>query len=755
MRLRLHISGVVQGVGFRPFIFRLAGDLGLKGYVLNDTTGVLVEAEGDEERLNDFLLRVEKDKPHLSKIYSLQHSYLEDEGFENFQIRKSAESGSKEVSILPDISICSDCREETVSPRDRRFLYLFTNCTNCGPRYTILNTLPYDRENTSMKDFQMCHDCSREYGLPSDRRFHAQPNACHSCGPWISLYDSGRKLLFEREEALEEAVAMIRRGHIVAVKGIGGFHLLCDATNDKAVQGLREKKMREERPLAVMFPDIYSVREEADVNALEERAIQSVERPIVIVMKRATTSIAGAVSPDNATIGVFLPYSPLHHIILKKLKKPVVATSGNITDEPIARTEEEAFARLSGVADYIVSHNRPIVRRCDDSVVRVLSGKQVPVRRSRGFAPLPVMLPFRLRKPVLALGPFMNSTIALGIGNRAYISQHIGDLDNPFATEFFEETVTDFLRLFDVRPEVVVTDMHPGYFSTRFGEERYGDRVFKVQHHHAHVLSCMAENDVMADSGVIGFAFDGTGYGLDGTLWGSEVLVVSEEGFRREFHLRPFRLPGGENAIREPCRTAFSVLFETFGEEAGKLDLLPLNMTEKDFFTTMIKKNVNSPFTTGMGRLFDAVASLIGLRHRVSFHAQSAIALEQLALGTVDPGSYSFAIDEGIIDYRPMIRMITEDILSEVPGGLIARRFHNTIADMIITISESLGRDTGFRRVALTGGVFQNTILLQNVTGALKERGFLPLLHQLVPANDGGISLGQVVAAGIAGNHTG
>jgi hydrogenase maturation protein HypF len=606
-----------------------------------------------------------------------------------------------------------------------------------------------------MKDFQMCHDCSREYGLPSDRRFHAQPNACHSCGPWISLYDSGRKLLFEREEALEEAVAMIRRGHIVAVKGIGGFHLLCDATNDKAVQGLREKKMREERPLAVMFPDIYSVREEADVNALEERAIQSVERPIVIVMKRATTSIAGAVSPDNATIGVFLPYSPLHHIILKKLKKPVVATSGNITDEPIARTEEEAFARLSGVADYIVSHNRPIVRRCDDSVVRVLSGKQVPVRRSRGFAPLPVMLPFRLRKPVLALGPFMNSTIALGIGNRAYISQHIGDLDNPFATEFFEETVTDFLRLFDVRPEVVVTDMHPGYFSTRFGEERYGDRVFKVQHHHAHVLSCMAENDVMADSGVIGFAFDGTGYGLDGTLWGSEVLVVSEEGFRREFHLRPFRLPGGENAIREPCRTAFSVLFETFGEEAGKLDLLPLNMTEKDFFTTMIKKNVNSPFTTGMGRLFDAVASLIGLRHRVSFHAQSAIALEQLALGTVDPGSYSFAIDEGIIDYRPMIRMITEDILSEVPGGLIARRFHNTIADMIITISESLGRDTGFRRVALTGGVFQNTILLQNVTGALKERGFLPLLHQLVPANDGGISLGQVVAAGIAGNHTG
>jgi hydrogenase maturation protein HypF len=472
-------------------------------------------------------------------------------------------------------------------------------------------------------------------------------------------------------------------------------------------------------------------------------------------MKRATTSIAGSVSPDNSTIGVFLPYSPLHHIILKKLKRPVVATSGNITDEPIARTEEEAFARLQGVADYIVSHNRPIVRRCDDSVVRVLSGKQVPVRRSRGFAPLPVMLPFSLRKPVLALGPFMNSTIALGIGNRAYISQHIGDLDNPFATEFFEETVTDFLRLFDVSPEVVVTDMHPGYFSTRFGEEQYSDRLLKVQHHHAHVLSCMAENDIMADSGVIGFAFDGTGYGLDGTLWGSEVLVVSGEGFRREFHLRPFRLPGGEKAIREPCRTAFSVLLETFGEEAGKLDLLPLSMTERDFFAIMIKKNVNSPLTTGMGRLFDAVASLMGVRHRVSFHAQSAIAIEQLALGTADTGSYPFAIDEGMIDYRPMIRMITEDILSEVPGGLIARKFHNAITDMIISISESLGRSTGFRRIALSGGVFQNSILLQNVTAALKERGFIPLLHQLVPANDGGISLGQVVAAGMDGNSTG
>ncbi len=749
MRLRVSISGVVQGVGFRPFIYRLAQELHLNGYVLNDASGVLIEAEGGEEKLNDLLGRIENEKPGNSKIFGLQFSFLEEAGFEKFEIRQSRENGPKGASILPDISACEDCIEEVKNPKDRRFLYLFTNCTNCGPRFTIINSLPYDRKKTSMKDFTMCPDCSAEYTTPTDRRFHAQPNACHVCGPWVSLYDSYGKLICQKEDAFERAVNLIRRGHIVAVKGIGGYHLVCDALNDESVQRLREKKNREERPLAVMFPDIESVRAETEISQMEERAINSVEKPIVILKKREGTSLAAAVSPGNSTIGAFLPYSPLHYIILKKLRQPIVATSGNITDEPIVREESEAFERLSKIAEFILTHNREIVRRCDDSVIRVISGKQVPIRRSRGFVPVPVILPFSLSKPVLALGPQMNNTIALGIDNKAFISQHIGDLDNPLAMEFFEETVRDFLKFFDVSPKVVVSDMHPGYYSTRFGEKHYSDRLIKVQHHFAHTLSCMADNDIPGNTEVIGFAFDGTGYGTDGTIWGSEALIISEEGYRRVCHLRPFRLPGGDKAVKEPCRTAFSLLFETFGDEAAELDLSPLTGKEKAFFMNMISNNINSPLTTGMGRLFDGISSMIGLKHKVSYHTQAAVLLEQAALRSGETGSYPFRIEEGIIDYREMIRNITDDLRDEIPCEIIARKFHNTVTDIIIYISESIRKDTGIGRIALSGGVFQNSILLENVNLKLKEKGFIPLMHQNVPSNDGGISLGQVVAAGL------
>jgi hydrogenase maturation protein HypF len=698
MRLRINISGVVQGVGFRPFIYRLAQELLLNGYVLNDASGVLIEAEGEEEILNTLLVRIEKEKPVNSKIFGLQFSFLEEAGFEEFEIRQNSENGPKGASVLPDISVCGDCLEEVKDPKDRRFLYLFTNCTNCGPRYTIINSLPYDRKKTSMKDFSMCPDCSVEYTSPTDRRFHAQPNACHVCGPWLSLYDNYGKLICQREDAFERAVNLIRRGHIVAVKGIGGYHLICDALNNESVQRLREKKNREERPLAVMFPDIESVKSETDINLLEERAINSVEKPIVIVKKREGTSIAEAVSPENGTVGAFLPYTPLHYIILKKLRK---------------------------------------------------SGKQVPIRRSRGFVPVPVILPFRLSKPVLALGPQMNNTITLGIDNKAFISQHIGDLDNPLAVEFFEDTVRDFLKFFDVKPKVVVSDMHPGYYSTRFGEKHYGDRLIKVQHHFAHILSCMADNDIPGNTEAIGFAFDGTGYGTDGTIWGSEVLIVSEEGYRRVCHLRPFRLPGGDKSVKEPCRTAFSILFDTFGDEAAKLDFSHLTEKEKAFFMNMIRNNINSPLTTGMGRLFDGISSMIGLKHKVSYHAQAAVLLEQTALRSGETGSYPFRIDEGFIDYREMIRNITDDLQDDMPREIIARKFHNTVTDIIINISESIKKDTGIVRVALSGGVFQNSILLENVNLKLKERGFIPLMHQNVPSNDGGISLGQIVAAGL------
>lgn len=745
MRLKIHITGLVQGVGFRPFVSRLANDLGLCGYVLNNTSGVLIEAEGDHATLNQFLLRIEQEKPAVSRIYSMQHSYLTDAGFSTFEIRESSEEGTKRASILPDIAVCTDCLNEVTNPKDRRFLYPFINCTHCGPRFTIINALPYDRKNTSMRDFHMCVSCTAEYNHAADRRFHAQPDACHDCGPWISLYDCDGNLVCERDAALEKSVSLIRKGSVIAVRGIGGFHLFCDATSGEVVNRLRERKNREEKPMAVMFPDLASIRKEAELGPLEERAITSVERPIVIVRKKGETSLADAVSPDNSTVGVFLPYTPLHHLMMRKLRLPVIATSANLSDEPIVKDEKDAFPRLSKIADYILSHNRDIVRRCDDSVVRVMAGRQIPIRRSRGFAPLAVMVPFRFKRPVLALGPYMNNTIAVGLDDKVYLSQHIGDLDTPLAVEFYEETVRDFIRLLDVKPEIVVSDLHPGYYTTRFGEKHFGSRLIKIQHHYAHILSCMADNDLVDNEEVIGFAFDGTGYGLDKTIWGSEVLIASYRHCRRMFHLRPYRLPGGDSAVREPCRTALSLLYETFGDEAAGIRQEALSEKERLFFLEMIRKGVNSPVTTSMGRLFDGVASLIGLKHRVSYHAQAAIALEQAAVESDTTDSYPFLLKNNIMYQIPVIEGIVQDLNAGLAPADIAKKFHNTVVEMILAVSESLRQETGMTTVALSGGVFQNAIILEHSFERLKERGFVPLIHQAVPPNDGGVALGQAV----------
>ena len=745
MRLRLQITGLVQGVGFRPFVFRLAEDAGLKGYVLNDSTGVLIEVEGESRKLDEFLVRIEREKPGHSMIYSLQHTFIEESGYTEFRIRQSSDNGDKRAPVLPDITVCDECLREITDPEERRFLYPFANCTNCGPRFTIIESLPYDRENTSMRGFRMCPECEREYRSASDRRFHAQPNACHACGPWISLFDCNGSLMCEKQDALQETVNLLRKGKIVAVKGIGGYHLVCDATNEDAVRRLREKKEREERPMAVMFPDMDYIRTETIITEPEARAISSVERPIVIVRKSGDTTIATAVSPDNLTVGVFLPCTPLHHLILRGLKRPVVATSANITDDPIVRDETDAFARLQGIADFILAHNREIVRRCDDSVVRISAGKQMTVRRSRGYAPVPIIVPFSFERPVLALGGQMNCTVAVGIENRVFLSQHIGDIGTVPAMDFYEESVNDLLKLLDLKPGVVVSDMHPGYYSTRFGQKHFNSRLVRIQHHFAHILSCMAENDMPDDAVVIGFAFDGTGYGPDKTIWGGEVLLASYRGFERAYHLRPFRLPGGDKAIKEPCRTALSLLYETFGDDAEVIGSIPLTREERSFFINMIKKDINSPLTTSMGRLFDAVASMTGLRHQVSYHAQAAIELEQLAAGSNETGSYPVGIKKGIIDQLPMIEMIINDIREEIPRPAIAKKFHNTIEKIIIFSAELLRKETGISHVALSGGVFQNAILLENICHGLRERGFSPLVHQLVPPNDGGISLGQAV----------
>lgn len=745
MRLKINITGVVQGVGFRPFIFRLAEEMGLKGYVCNDAGGVAIEAEGEEPLLTEFLLRIEKEKPALSKIFSLRHSFLHDKGFNEFVIKESDREGGIRVSVLPDIATCDKCLDDISAKSNRRFDYPFTNCTNCGPRFTIIEDLPYDRKNTSMKDFRMCVDCEREYSDPSDRRFHAQPDACPVCGPEVALFDNKGEALSRKNEAIEQCVALIKEGNVIAIKGLGGYHLVCDAMNEISVEILRERKQREERPVAVMFPDIGSIKAEALVEILEERALCSVERPIVILRKKKGTRLPDSISPGNDTIGAFLPYTPLHHIILQRLQRPIVATSANTSDEPIAKDEDDAFKRLSGIADYFLTNNRGIIKRCDDSVVMIVAERQIPIRRSRGFAPLPVILPFKLKRPVLALGSYMNNTIAVGIDDKVYLSQHIGDLETPLSMNFYEETVNDFLKLFDIKPDIVVSDMHPRYFSTIFGEKHYKDKLVKVQHHFAHILSCMAENDIQKDAEVIGFAFDGTGYGTDKTVWGSEVMTASYSGFKRSYHIRPYRLPGGEKAVKEPLRTALSLLYETFGD-AAEFELMSLTEQERRFYLDMIKKGVNSPLTTSMGRLFDGIASIVGLKHNVSYHAQAAVMLEQAALRSDENGGYHFNINEGIIDLRPMIREIAKDKRSGVSAEIIARKFHNTIIEMIISLSESLRNETGINKVALSGGVFQNAILLSGAFSKLQERGFTPLIHQIVPPNDGGISLGQVVA---------
>ncbi len=745
MRLRIQITGLVQGVGFRPFVFRLAEESDLKGFVLNDSSGVLIEVEGEKHALNEFLVRIEKEKPVLSKIYSLQHAFLERAGYTDFVIRESSEGGEKRVPILPDIAICKECLRDITNPKNRRFLYPFTNCTNCGPRFTIITALPYDRKNTPMKDFRICPDCEKEYYLPSDRRFHAQPNACHSCGPWISLYDCEGTMIHEKEDALEKAVNLIRKGSIIAVKGIGGYHLICDATNNKSVKTLRERKQREEKPLAVMFPDLDAVRNETLLSDLEERALESIEKPIVIVKKKGDTLLADALSPDNSTVGAFLPYTPLHCLILRKLKKPVIATSANITDEPIVKDEKDAFARLSNIADFILTHNREITRRCDDSVVRISAERQVPLRRSRGFVPLPIVIPFSFDKPCLALGPYMNNTIAVGIDNKVYLSQHIGDLDTLRAANFYEETIYDFLRLFDLKPGIVVADMHPGYFSTKFGELHFGARLVKVQHHYAHILSCMTENALPEDARVIGFAFDGTGYGPDKTIWGGEVLIASYRSFERVYHLSPYRLPGGDRAVMEPGRTGFSLLYELMGDSAENSGLISLSQEEKSFYLNMIKKEINSPLTSSMGRLFDGVSSIIGVRHAISYHSQASVELEQLALRSDETGSYPVSLGKGIIGHGPMIEMIVNDLEADLPREAIAKKFHNTIVKIIVFTAELLRTETGIAHVALSGGVFQNSLIIEQAFYQLKERGFIPIIHQLVPPNDGGISLGQAV----------
>ncbi len=756
-RARLIIRGAVQGVGFRPFVYRLATGLGLTGWVINSPQGVHIEIEGVPGTIEAFLLRVERERPPRASIHSVECAWLDPAGYSGFEIRHSSAAGAATTLVLPDIATCVDCLREIFDPRDRRYRYPFTNCTNCGPRFSIIEALPYDRPATSMKGFTMCPACAREYADPLDRRFHAQPNACPACGPSLQLWDAGGRVLAPREQALAGAVAALREGRIVALKGIGGFLLLVDASKQAAVERLRERKRREEKPLALLYPSVAIAQLDCEVSPLEARLLVSPESPIVLLHRRAGArgAVADAVAPRNPYLGVMLPYSPLHHLLMHDFERPVVATSGNVSDEPICTDEAEALDRLRGIADVFLVHDRPIVRHVDDSIARVLLGREQVLRRARGYAPLPLPLP-RSSPTTLAVGGHLKNTIALAVDRHVFVSQHIGDLETAAATAAFEQVIRSFRDLYATGPARVAADLHPDYLSTKHAKALALPLV-QVQHHYAHVAACMAENEL--DGRVLGVAWDGTGYGTDGTIWGGEFLLTDSSSFERVATLRSFRLPGGERAIKEPRRTALGVLFEMWGARAAqRTDLAPLRaFTDADrrIIFQMLDKGLNAPVTTSAGRLFDAVASLLDVRQQISFEGQAAMELE-FAIDEREAPERTYACRvenrpaaDGrapclmVVDWQPIVEGLLADLDDGTPASVLAARFHHALADLIVDVARRVGEP----RVALTGGCFQNRYLTEQTVVRLRRAGFKPYWHQRLPPNDGGIAVGQIVAA--------
>jgi len=737
-RIRIVIRGAVQGVGFRPFVYRLADEHHLTGWVVNSNEGVAIEADGTKAQLEEFLLRVGREHPRHASIHSLEYSFLDPAGFTSFTIRDSETLGRKTALVLPDIATCPDCLHDIFDRTNRRHLYPFTNCTNCGPRFSIIESLPYDRTNTTMRAFTMCPQCMAEYQDPDDRRFHAQPNACPECGPQLALWDAAGLPIAAGEDGVRAAVDALKRGEVVAIKGLGGFHLMVDASNEDAVTRLRLLKHREEKPLALMAPSMDAVREICRVNPLEERALTSPEAPIVLLSKAARPGIAPSVAPGNPYFGVMLPYTPLHHILMREVRGTLVATSGNHSDEPIVTDEHDALRRLRGVTDFFLVHNRPIRRHADDSIVRVILDREQVLRRARGYAPLPVRVPVPVQ-PALGVGGHLKNTVTLADGNNVFISQHIGDLETKEAFDAFTGVIGDLQTLLEIRPQRIVTDQHPDYVSTAFANrlaKSHDIHIDRVQHHLAHVVSCMTENGITAP--ILGVAWDGTGYGTDGTIWGGEFLLIESDRFTRAGHFRTFPLPGADTAIRHPKHTAAGILFEIFGTTA-------LEDLEPPLIRQMLEKDVRCPRTSSVGRLFDAVASLIGLRDRVSFEGQAAMELEFRAAPNVAE-RYEYVVREGgplIVDWAPMIRQILDDVQSHNKVPTIAAKFHNTLAAIVADMARRIGQP----RVVLSGGCFQNRYLTEQTVERLREAGFSAYWHQRVPPNDGGIALGQIMAA--------
>ena len=758
----------MQGVGFRPFVYRTAQTTGVRGYVLNCSSGVVIEAEGDQPAVDQFLSVLQNELPPLAridtiKIEAMQVASAAPVGEHGFSIRESMSAEGEFAFVPPDSATCPDCLRELTTPGDRRFHYPFTNCTNCGPRYTIIRDVPYDRAKTTMATFRMCPACQAEYEDPANRRFHAEPNACPDCGPGLALLSAeelaaGAAPAFDSNGSpaiLERTRRLLREGAIVAIKGLGGFHLACVAPDDRAVSLLRERKRRSGKAFAIMVRDVAAAEELCEVTEADRALLESPRRPIVLMRRRQEASLSADVAPGNESLGVLLPYTPLHHLLFEGSPgyEALVMTSGNLSEEPIVSRNEDAWPRLKGLADYVLLHNREIQTRVDDSVVRSFEGREYPVRRSRGFAPDPVDLGIPVRE-ILACGGELKNTLCLTKDRYAILSPHVGDLENLETMEFFREAMGHLKRFFRVSPEAVAHDLHPNYLSTRFALEESGLPAIGVQHHHAHIASCMADNglDLWKPGGpVIGVALDGTGYGTDGKTWGGEFLVCDYAGFERRGHLRYVPLAGGDAAIRQPWRSALAYLMDAFGSNAFELPLpllRDIDSRQLRFVEKMIERRIQTIETSSCGRLFDAVASILGVRHQTTYEGQAAIELEAMASSAEGAYPFTLAGDATFeIDLRSTVEAMVKEYRSGVSVADVSAKFHRTVACVVRDACIRIRDLDGLNRVCLSGGVFQNLRLLRHTVDELRAQRFEVFVHHRVPANDGGISLGQAVVA--------
>jgi len=760
-RVLVKVRGIVQGVGFRPFIYQLAGRFGLNGWVRNQSDGVEIEVAGPAGSVRNFIGSISSEHPPLARIVKVETTELPYQDLEGFRIISSRALQSRSTLISPDVCTCRDCLRELFDSQDRRFRHPFINCTNCGPRYTIIKDIPYDRDKTTMAQFKMCPECRREYDNPLDRRFHAQPNGCRECGPQIWLEDAQRNIIAARGDALVKTATLLDSGSIISIKGLGGFHLAVKATDQAAVSRLRSRKIREEKPFAVMFPELEEIRRYCYLNREEEDLLTSPARPIVVLAKRpdgAAPVIAESVAPKNRNLGVFLPYTPLHFLLFENAPyRALVMTSGNQSDEPIVMSNTDARSRLNGIADYFLFHDREIYMRCDDSVTRVLGGHARPMRRARGYAPLPVFLRDPV-PPVLGAGAELKNTVCLTRGREAFLSQHIGDLENLETLRSFEHSIAHLERILEIEPRLIVHDLHPDYLNTQWALKRQDLPKMAVQHHHAHIAAVMAERGL--EGPVIGLALDGSGFGTDGTIWGGEILRVDKLGFERLGHFRQVLLPGGSKAIKEPWRTALSYLWSIGPDdvESRYAELLQGAGSRKQeagsgdrgsgnarIILQMLSRRLNCPETSSCGRLFDAAAALCGIRLCVNYEGQAAIELEQAI--EPDDGHYEGGLETSrdciLIDQFPIIEALIEDVRRGVPVGRIAARFHNGVIKILREAAVIAAERTGVNRIALSGGVFQNAYLSERLEGDLVKMGLEVYVHIEVPANDACISLGQ------------